>query len=90
LARTYTPLAIRRLAEIARDSENENAVVSACGVLLDRGWGKAPQAVTGEGGEGSIQVIVRHIIAGTREVPVPQAQSQLIEHDASLALPKQE
>jgi hypothetical protein len=35
--------------------------VSAAGILLDRGWGKAPQALSGEDG-GGIQVIIRSIV----------------------------
>jgi hypothetical protein len=38
--------------------------VSAAGILLDRGWGRAPQAHTGQNGEGDIRVIIRHIVEG--------------------------
>jgi hypothetical protein len=51
-------------------SESDTARVMAANSLLDRGWGKAPQAITGENGEGGIEVIVRHIIEGAaRDVP---------------------
>jgi hypothetical protein len=53
LARKYTKDAIARLAHWLQ-SDNAKASVSAAAVLLDRGWGKAPQQHTGEGG-GPIQ-----------------------------------
>lgn len=44
LARTYTVEAISRLAEWMK-SDNAKASVSACAVLLDRGWGKPQQDI---------------------------------------------
>lgn len=46
LARENTPAIIRRLTEIVLHSKNESAVVAACKLLLDRGWGQAPASVT--------------------------------------------
>lgn len=54
LARSYTEQAIVSLAQIATTGESEAARVSAAVALLDRGWGKAAQAITGEGGEGPV------------------------------------
>jgi hypothetical protein len=48
-----------------RHAENEAVQAMCAEKLLDRGWGKAPQAITGENGEGDIRVIVRHIVRGT-------------------------
>ena len=31
---------------------------AAIQAAMDRGWGKAPQAVTGEGGEGPVRIVV--------------------------------
>lgn len=46
LARTHTHLAVATLAEICMDGEAPAAArVSAAGVLLDRGWGRAPQEI---------------------------------------------
>src|SRR4051794_40170770 len=64
LARSHTEIAIKVLAGIAKDGTNEAARVAAAVALLDRGWGKPPQAHTGEDGKGSIQVIIRHIVEG--------------------------
>lgn len=69
IARRHTPLAIETLAQICRSSESDSARVGAATALLDRGWGKSPQAITGENGEGGIEVIVRHIIEGRAREP---------------------
>jgi hypothetical protein len=34
---------------------------------MDCGWGKPPRAQTGENGEGSIKMIIRHIVEGRDE-----------------------
>ena len=68
MARTHTETCIRVLAQIAAQSDSDSARVTACGMLLDRGWGKAPQTHTGENGEGGIRVVIRHIIEG-RDAP---------------------
>jgi hypothetical protein len=64
LARTLTPNALNVLAAIMRTSDNHSARVAAAIHILDRGWGKAPQAHTGADGEGAIQVTIRHLIEG--------------------------
>ena len=46
LARTYTTEAIERIVFWMR-SDNAKASVSACGLLLDRGYGKATQPLSG-------------------------------------------
>jgi hypothetical protein len=57
-------MAIKILAGIAKDGTNEGARVSAAVALLDRGWGRPPQAHTGQDGEGALQVTIRHIVEG--------------------------
>jgi hypothetical protein len=79
-ARAHTDSALRTLAHIAAQGENEGARVSACAQLLDRGWGKAAQSHTGFNGEGNIEVIIRHIIEG-RDGPRPIEQPKTIDHD---------
>lgn len=49
LAREYTEEAIARLVHWMK-SDNAKASVSASNVLLDRGWGKPTQAISGEDG----------------------------------------
>ena len=63
LARQHTPAAIERLA-FWLASDNAKASVSAASALLDRAWGRPPQAVTGPDGEalnipGSVAFIIR-------------------------------
>ena len=48
IARAYTADAIAALAKIATDGESEAAIVSACSALLDRGWGKPTQPISGD------------------------------------------
>jgi hypothetical protein len=47
LARAHTVEAIDRLLQVLR-GDNDRAAVAACSIILDRGWGKAPQATTGD------------------------------------------
>ena len=76
LARSHTELSIQTLAGIARNSTSDQARVSAAQALLDRGWGKAPQAHTGENGEGGIQITIRHILDVSEE-----SEPLLIEYE---------
>jgi hypothetical protein len=76
LARSHTELSIQTLAGIARNSTSDSARVQAAGLLLDRGWGKALQPHVGDGGNGSITVVIRHIADITGK-----AEPVLIEHD---------
>ena len=80
LARSHTNTAIQTLAGIAKDGTNEGARVAAAIALLDRGWGKPAQTHTGENGEGSIKVVIRHILAGEDGEAIDM-EPLTIEHD---------
>lgn len=68
LAQPYGAEALDVLATIMRDVEvSENARVSAAKELLDRAFGKAPQAHTGEDGGA-----VEHVHKVTREIVDPK------------------
>lgn len=54
LAQKHAPEAIKELARLAKAAESEAARVAAIKELLDRGYGKAAQPHTGEGGEGPV------------------------------------
>lgn len=58
LARQYTQHAVETLVSILTKSSSDSAKVSAANAILDRGWGKAEQAVTGVDG-GPLQVVTR-------------------------------
>jgi hypothetical protein len=62
LARGYTEKCVQWLGAIAQEGQSESARVSAIMQLLDRGWGKAPQPITGKDGEEDIRVTIRTII----------------------------
>ena len=68
-------MALRTLCGIAENSANDSARVAAAIHILDRGWGKPPQAHTGEDGQGKIKVVIRHIVEG-RDV-----EPRVIEHE---------
>jgi hypothetical protein len=63
------------------------ARVQAANILLDRGWGKAPQAHTGENGEGDIKVTIRHILEHIDDKPVVidgrcvEIDTAVVDHD---------
>ena len=62
LAKAYTEEAIEKLAEIMRTGKTEQAQVRAAEALLDRGWGRAPQHIGGNGGGEPIQVYLKNFI----------------------------
>jgi hypothetical protein len=69
LARRYTVRAIRRLAQLMQ-SRNERVAVIAAQALLDRGWGRPAQALTGADG-GPLGLVVGLMSAG----PITDAQT---------------
>ena len=48
LARSYTEMAIQSLAGVAQKGESESARVAAAEALLNRGWGKPAQPISGD------------------------------------------
>jgi len=59
LARKYTVDSIETLHDIMMNPDSPpSARVAAANSLLDRGHGKVPQPITGEGGEGAVKVKV--------------------------------
>ena len=50
LAQQYTDQALTTLVQVMQASESDAARVAAARELLDRGYGKSPQAHTGENG----------------------------------------
>lgn len=66
MARAYTNEAVRRLAAIMRDPGKDGPVsasVQAAQILLDRGWGKALQPVSGADGK-AIEITIRKMFDG--------------------------
>lgn len=57
LARQYTEVAVTTLVEVM-EAGSGPAKVAAANAILDRGWGKAPQPMTGEEG-GPVEVVFR-------------------------------
>ena len=59
LAQVHGPAIINELARLALQAESEQARVSACRELLDRGYGKPAQPLSGEDGEKPAEYIIR-------------------------------
>jgi hypothetical protein len=72
LARQHTAAAIKRLAHWM-DSDDARASVAASVALLDRGWGRSPQAIAHTGADGGP---IRH----ARDV-IPADLSSLTEDE---------
>lgn len=64
IARTMEPEATKRLALLLK-SENESVALGAVKEVYDRAYGKAPQALTGEGGEGPVELLVQWLSDGS-------------------------
>lgn len=65
IALRYAEKALGRLANLIDSADTDAAKIAACKEILDRAYGKAPQAITGEnGGAVKNEVIVRIIEAG--------------------------
>ncbi len=50
-AAKYGPDAIKKLAQLMDTADTDQAKIAACKEILDRAYGKAPQAITGEDGK---------------------------------------
>jgi hypothetical protein len=80
LARGHTEQCIKVLAGmLSQEAVPAAARVSAATLLLDRGWGRAPQAIIGANGEGDIKVTIRHILEHIDETPMTIA-GEVVRH----------
>lgn len=62
LARAHTATAVKTLAGIMNQKKAAPAArVAAAQALLDRGWGKPGQPMTGENGEGPAEFLFRTV-----------------------------
>lgn len=69
LARAYTDEAIRRLAALMRNpgaDQPTSTSVHAAQILLERGWGKPHQTVSGED-DGPIEIIIRKMLTDGKD-----------------------
>ena len=89
IARSHTESAVRVLASVMQQPKAPHAArVTAASVLLDRGWGKAPQQLVSEDGL-DIRITIRQIIERAGEVIDVEPEtiddsSQQIEKRANL------
>jgi hypothetical protein len=59
MAKEHAAAALRTLVEISESGESESARVSASIAILDRGYGKPPQALQHVAGDGETPMITR-------------------------------
>ena len=59
LARSHTKKAIEVLGGILANGKRDADRIAAANALLDRGWGKAAQAITGADGEGPVVINIK-------------------------------
>lgn len=59
LARAYTEIAIQTLVTLMDHSKSESTKLLAASAILERGWGKPAQAISGPDGEG--EAVMRHV-----------------------------
>jgi hypothetical protein len=57
LAQLHSVEAVEKLVAIMR-GRSPKCALKAAELLLDRAWGRVPQAITGEGGEGPVKISV--------------------------------
>lgn len=80
LARKHTAAAISRLAELMR-STDETIAIAAAEAILNRGWGRAPQAIAIDASiNGNATPQYTLIEAGMTGQQAAEAYSKMIEH----------
>jgi hypothetical protein len=74
LARAHGEEALRTLAELMKSAAKEETRARAAEALLDRAYGRPSQSITGEDGEGPVQVQVLSLArTEPARVQLPQA-----------------
>ena len=72
--------ALEKLIEIMRNKRSPKLALKAAELILDRAWGKCPQAITGEHGDGPVKISVMwqsadcHGRHHPREVPLLEVE----------------
>jgi hypothetical protein len=85
LCRAYTEASVRVLGGIIQSSKTPPGVrVTGIALMLERGWGRPPQPVTGANGEGDIRITIRNIIDGGYETIEGDAVVDDVVDDAEL------
>ena len=62
-ARSYTEISVKTIQGILTDATAQHRDrLHAAGMMLERGWGRPAQPVTGANGEDEIRITIRQII----------------------------
>jgi len=73
LARSYTSMAIEKLAHVAQHGKSEQACIAAASALLDRGWGRPTQPLAGDS-----EMPMLGIHSSTTATLTPEERMQLV------------
>ena len=80
LARSHSVEAIETLIGIMRNKRSPKLALKAAELILDRAWGKAPQAITGEQGQGPVRLEVMWKSADVAQIDItPNKDVPLLE-----------
>lgn len=84
LARSHSVEALETVVAIMRNRRHPKLALKAAELILDRAWGRVPQAITGEGGEGPVKISVSWQAADMATVDItPNEDVPLLELEAS-------
>jgi Family of unknown function (DUF5681) len=89
LAQAHSVEALERLIELMRQKKSPKIALKAAELILDRAWGKAPQAITGEAGQGPIKLEVMWKSQDVATIDISPQEPPLLEAtDATDTEPK--
>lgn len=72
MCREKTPQALATILEIMEDGDSHKVKLSAAQYVIDRGWGRAAQAVVIEGGQNPIKHKLEVTFVGSSATKVPE------------------
>lgn len=75
MARRHTVAAINTLVRLMREADKDSVRCAAACALLDRGYGKATQPISGDGG-GPVEFVIRDLAKESGPVEVVQAGTE--------------
>jgi hypothetical protein len=78
LARSHSTEALEKLVTIMR-GRSPKLALKAAELILDRAWGRAPQAIVGEGAEGPVKISVSWQSADVATLDITPNEPPLLE-----------
>ena len=84
LAQNHSVEALEKLVEIMRNKRSPKLALKAAELILDRAWGKAPQAITGESGSGPVKFEVSWKNSEVATIDITPHEEPLLLEGASV------